>query len=96
MLASRDARDLPNCDQLGDPFASGSWIDANGAVTQVDSVPIRPGRPFVDVRTRIAAARGDRFREVDGSGRELGDATSGCTSLYVTTLREDGRYKYMA
>lgn len=90
------AGDNPICKKASDPFAGGSWIDANASLTFLTSIPADPSRPLIEVDPGVLIARGDRYREVPGADRNVDhDDQDQCTSVLWIKLQEPARYRSM-
>lgn len=96
-MGGRPLADLDNCGRVGRPFTQSSWLDPKSKLTVRSSVRMQPGRPFVDLRLRVAYARADRVAKVPGStraadARELAD----CSSAQRSDLRSPSRLSSLA
>jgi len=84
------------CTPLPQPVRRG-WIDGKSELDFSDSVVLDPRTPLLELRFRIAFARGDRLREVTDSERDADPEESGsCSNGKVVELQATSRLRALA
>jgi hypothetical protein len=86
-----------SCVAVLNPFNERSWLDPGVEWMYRTSVPLPPGRPFLEARLRAAYARADRVVEVFGSERSARpDELGPCPSATVIDLQAPSRLNSLA